>query len=343
MASSATILNFSQINALFKANTFDKVYLLFGDEDYLIDSIITYFRKKFIAPGSESMDYVNIDFKGKGFSIGTIEDNTSMPPWLSEKRIVVVNNSGLFSNAGNNDDIALNLSLFLSKIPDSSIVIFIEPSVDKRKKKLLEIFATYGKICEIAFMEDAKIIQWINNKVNKAGRKINNDAAVSLISRYDKSLRFISNELGKILLYCEAFSVNVIDIKIIDELCQPDIKGRIFTITDAISEHDAAKALVELNKLIILGEAVTKIKFLFARHIKQLICANELRNANTIATELGIGHYPATQLERQSGRISTERLIALYNECVTSDFAIRNGKAQERQSLECLIVKACST
>ncbi|MCQ2466075.1 MAG: DNA polymerase III subunit delta [Clostridia bacterium] len=326
-----------------KVKNLPSLLLIYGQEDYFCENSVRLIRKAYISEGSEQMDYVKLDFESKGFDLDKVIDNSQLPPWLSTKRVVLVRNSGIFSVADPKKDLATSFEKFASSIPDTTIVVFWEDAIDKRKKGILKTFETKGIVCESPFLNDVSIASKISGLLGRYELKITNDAVDSLISRSDKSMRLILNEISKILLYCQANKISLIDMEVIDMLCAPDVKGSIFDLTDSISTGNAGIALSIVDNLITLKEPVAKIKFMLAKHIRQLICAKELKSSDLITRELGIHPYSAQKLAQQAPKFTMDKLLSLYAQCAKSDFDFKQGKMDERHSLEILLVLACKS
>lgn len=317
--------------------------LLYGEEDYFCENAVRMIKKLYVSEGSEQMDYVKIDFDSKGFDLEKVASNVQLPPWLSEKRIVLVRNSGIFSVADPKKELSSVFDNFAKTIPDTSIVIFWDDTIDKRKKAIMKVFEENAIVCESKYLDGVTIGNKVSALLGKYNLKITSDAIDSLISRADKSMRLILNEISKILLYCQANNISVIDMAVVDELCAPDVKGSIFNLTDSISSGNAGLALSIVENLITLKEPVARIKFMLAKHVRQLICAKELRTSDKIVKELGIHPFSAQKLAEQAPRFSMEKLLNLYSACVKCDFDFKQGKMDERHSLEILLVLACNS
>lgn len=314
------------------------LYLMWGDEEFLISETIRYLKKKFIAEGAESMDYVKIDFSDRSFEPDLIRNNTELPPWMSSRRIVEVRNSGIFGSK--ETDAAESV---IKSLPQSTTLIFYENKVDKKKKNLMKLFTDNGIAGEFEYMDDGYLSSFIIRRFSKEGLTINEDAVASIISRCDKSLRRITNEIGKLSLYCTAENISNISFAEVESLCPPDIKGSIFDITDAVGKGNAAEALTVLNSIIILKTPCTMIRFMLARHIRQLICVKEIGNKDKAVARLKIHPFVAKKLMAQAGNFSMDRLITLYTMCAAGDRDFKTGRIDERQSIEIFIVRASQT
>ena len=311
-----------------------KLILIFGEEDFFIEKEMDIIKKKYLSEGAEQMDYVKLDLAGKEPDIEKIRENLELPAWMSSKRIVVVSDFAIPSDAD-------NFVKLLSSVPDGSILVFTASKVDKRKKSVMTAFQKNGVIAELNYLDDDKSIKWISHFLSKSNITIDEEAAGSIVSRCDKSMRLISSEANKIMLYCIASGTSHVDMALVEEICPPDINGSVFNITDAVGQKDADTALTILNNLILMKEPTQRIRFMLLRHLKHLICAKELGNQSEIASRLKVQPFVAKKLMSQASRFNMDTLIMLFNECVREDSEIKHGNLDDRKSLESFMILAC--
>lgn len=324
------------MNYLKNSDSSLKLALFYGEEDYLIEQSITGIKKKFLSEGSEAMDFVKIDFEGKYMDVIKVRENTELPPWFSTKRIVLIKNANVFKSKETDD-----LKSIVDNLPDSTLLVFTQPSIDKKMKKLLGVFLENGIVGEFQYLDEVDLTNWTRKRFAKSQIGIDDAAVASIISRCDKSLRNIANEVDKLVLYCSAINQNYVTEREVAELCPPDVKGVIFDITNAIGTGDPGRALAILNNLIIQKEPCVKIRATLAGHIKRLICAKELGSKQALVSELKMNPYAAGKLVSQAAGFSLDQLTKLYIQCSEDDRNFKMGKADERQSLESFIVRAC--
>lgn len=309
-----------------------RLLLMYGDEDYIIESAVKTVKKKFLAPGSEDMDLSILD--NTNFSADRLLEAVTTPPWLSSKRVVLVKNSNIFSKDTDPDDFK-----FLKEIPSSSIVVFSESETDKRKR-MYKFFKENAVVAEIKKLDAMNLSNWAASRLSKAGIKITEAAVSSLVMRCDMSMRNLASETGKLELYCKGIGVGTVDINVVESVCPPDISGSIFEITDAIGTGNAAKALTTLNSLILLKEPVIKLRVSFMSHIKKLIIAKDLGSKDKLVKKLSLHPYHAENLIKQSRHFTIEQLTDLYLYAAEQDVRIKHGEIDERHSLETTIIKA---
>lgn len=336
-------IDFNTFKDMCQRKEFPRLVLLTGAEDYYTELAVKHLRKNCLSEGAEQMDYAKLDFDSKNFDMDKVLENVMLPPWLSVKRVILVRNSGIFGIADPKKEFSDSFAKFAANIPETSVVVFWEDSADKRKKALWSVFEKEGISVVCDRLTEAEIAGKISQSLARYKITIDDEAATSLISRCDTSMRAVVNEFNKLALYCMEKKISNIDIGVVEKLCMPDLRGSIFNMLDAVSSGDCQTALCVVDELIGKKEPVARIKFMFCKHLSQLICAKELKNKDEIVRSLKVHPFTAKKLAAQAPKFSMEKLLNLFSACTKSDYDNRTGKLEERQSLEILIVLACKS
>jgi len=294
------------------------------------------------------------------------------PPFMSQRKLVIVRQSGWLSAGGgrsssqsaesdaqesSEDETADSdgsstpsaqknrqeaLGKLLEKLPDSVCLVMIETKVDRRLKQLVNLIEQNGVLAEIG-REQAKTLQaWIDAECRRRNISIDPAAAESLIDRCDSGMQVIWQELNKLFLYCAFTDCHKVDLQLIAEISLPDLRGNIFDMTDALSEGLTERALILVDTLISQKQPVQLIQFMLARHIRQLICAAELGRPDKIASDLKVMPFVANRLANQARRFSLPVLEALYARCFEMDLLVKTGQLSDRLALETLLISAAS-
>jgi len=204
----------------------------------------------------------------------------------------------------------------------------------------LDAVTSNGEVVLMDKQDDAMLSRWIQSTMKNNRLEIEQSAVTSLIERSEHAMLTIENEVEKIMLYCKGTNTVRVNLALIDELCVPDVSATIFQMTDAIGNKRPDQALFLMNQLISLKEPVTKIRFMLARHIRQLICAKELGSKDVIASRLKVHPFVARNLVTQADHFSMKQLERMYKLTFKSDVAVKSGKMEERMALEVLLVAA---
>ena len=124
-----------------KSGSIKNVYLLWGEEDFLRD-----FYKKSLTDAV--VDKATFDFNYKEFSLRSpdndeIEDFLNSYPFMAEKKLLYIKDSGLFKSASESDK--KFWSKILGDVPPYAVILFSETTVDKRNAIYKEIYESQTK------------------------------------------------------------------------------------------------------------------------------------------------------------------------------------------------------
>ena len=139
------------INDDIKQGNFKQVYLLYGEERYLRKQYTDRLRK---AMCSED-DQMNTHFyEGKDVPVGEIIDLAETLPFLAERRVIFISNSGLFKSGGE------KMAEYLTAPNDTTFFVFTESEVDKRSK-LYKTVQSKGYATEFSMQDENTLKRWI--------------------------------------------------------------------------------------------------------------------------------------------------------------------------------------
>ena len=336
-----SIRSYADLAADLKNSHSESLYVLFGEEDYLIERAVQALTRLLIAPGCRDADSYTGDWSSGGGDPDALSEMVRTPPFLSQKRMIIIKNSGLFAaRSPDSAEASQKYTALFSDIPDFSCLVFIEEKIDKRKKVLLDAVSQHGMAVQIERQGTDALCKWVASSLRKENIRITMEAISSLVDRTEGSMRVLGSEIQKIILYCTGSGLSEVTITEIELICIPDIRGSIFQMTDAIGLRNAGRALSVLDTLISMKEPVPKIRFMLARHLRQLICAKDLGAPEQIMTVLKVVPFVARNLSAQARYFQMDELTALYEACASSDFSVKTGQIDDRLSMETLLVSA---
>lgn len=318
-----------------------KLYLFYGPEEYLKKYYLKEIEKKLVLEDLREISYRLFDGK---CDVQALIDACDAFPLMSERKLVVVKNSGLFKTVKKASDERKSSSdherlvVYLQKIPEETCLIFIENEIDKRIK-LVDVIKKNGLVAEFAYQEAADLCKWIKKALNAMGKDIEPKVASYLMESCDEGMGNILSEINKLANYLK--DKNKVEMEDIDTICSKSLGSRIFDLTDAISEKNTGRALEVLDDLIIMKEPVPKILFMISRQFRLMIESRLLNqmglNAAEIAGRLGLHPFAAGKIMKYSRNFSIDDLKTAYFKCFETDIAIKTGQMAERTALELLI------
>ena len=115
-------MSLATLNDNIKNHAFKRCYLLFGEEPFMIRHYKNALKNAVLGNG----DKMNLStFTGKVTDINSIIEIAETLPFFTDYRCILIENSGLFSSAN-------ELSEYIDKIPESTVIIFAEAEVDNK-------------------------------------------------------------------------------------------------------------------------------------------------------------------------------------------------------------------
>ncbi|MDO5441053.1 MAG: DNA polymerase III subunit delta [Bacillota bacterium] len=294
------------------------VILLHGKERFMIEWAIKSLKNAVVNPATESMDYTLFNEK----------DDTEMEiiaacetlPFMSERKVVVVK------------DIDVDLSDYISDIPNTTLLIIVQNTVDKRKslyKKIEKIGLAY----DFTALDEATLVSWVHKRIpNISKQDILMFATTAGYFDKDRSYELFSfeNDLAKAKALYEG--KEVITYEDMLAISSADTENNAFKLLDAAFSDRKSEAMRMLNEY----ENISDILRFHGLLCSQLEIMVEARENPNIA---GINPYRLKKAIEASSKLSTARLKAALSACYKIENEIKSGRIDARLSLELFIAK----
>jgi len=308
------------------------VNLFFGEEEYLVKYNSENAVKKANLQ-NPNMNYIKLDNK----SIDKFIDNAEQLPFLDEKKVIYLKNTGLFMTTAKKISSILeeNILNYLDNVPDYLEVIFVEESVDKRSgayKKLSKI----GKVNEYKYSTEKDLTGWVENILKKYNISMNKADIAYFIQICGPAMNSMMSELNKLIIL--ALDGEKINREIIDDVCCRNIESVIFDLTDRIGEKKSKEAIKIINNLIMQKQAPQFIIIMIYKQIKNIYNVKLAMKENQPLEALGINPYVLRKTKEQASNYTTEELEGLINSFQELDGNIKIGNIDAVVGLERIIL-----
>ena len=169
----------------------NSLYLLYGNESFLIENIIKKIKKNFgeLALG---INYIIINEN----SINNLINNVETPAFGYDKKLILIKNSGLFKKDGRKkvglpiqETIAKYINKNMDIINENVTIIFYENEV--QKNSVFEAVNKNGIVCEINELNQMQLIKKLKQICNSYKVNVNENVLSYLIevsrNKYVKS------------------------------------------------------------------------------------------------------------------------------------------------------------
>lgn len=312
-----------------KRRQFEKVYLLYGAESYLVQLYKKQLKEALV--GDDAMNF-NC-YTGKGISLQEVSDTVATMPFFADRRLVLIEDSGLFKSSNE------EWESLIRSIPDGSYLIFAEQEADKRTR-LYKAVKECGYCCEMARQTQAQLTQWCLRGFGQSGLKITGPALESFLNKTGDDMENIRCEMEKLICYC--MGKEGITEDDVEAVCTERINNRIFDMTQAAAQGNTALALELYDDLLALKEPGMRILFLLARQMNQLLCIKEMEAArqsrDQMAASLKVRPFVVGKLLSQARAFTTKQLKACVENCVSMEAAVKRGNMNERIAVEMVLL-----
>lgn len=321
------------INEHIKNNSFANIYLLYGDEKYLINQ----YRDKLVNAVIDVNDTMNFSrYIGEKPDTAAIIELCETMPFIAERRVILVENSGLFKTS------CEAFAEKLSNILDSSVLIFIETEIDKRNK----LYKTVDKDgCALCFNtpDDRTLAVWIKSQLKETGKTIEDTAVFKIIESTSSDMMLIKNEIEKLI--CYAYDKSVVTLSDVDAVCATGVESKIFEMVDAIVRKDKKKAIHLYNDLLQNKEPAMRILYLITRQfdimLKLKLCLSEGKNETQAASVIGAPVWSVKKYVSECRNYPYENIKAIVDYCQETDYKIKTGQTVDVVAVEMLITSLC--
>ena len=316
-----------------KTGSFRHIYLLYGDEDYLLQQ----YKNKLVSALCDEGDTFNFArYEGKDVPVREVIDLCETMPFLSDRRVILFEDTGFFKNKCD------ELTDYAEALPDYLYLIFKEHQVDKRNR-LYKLVSRDGRAAELKEPDEKTLIRWIGTILSINGRKISARDASVLLERTGSDMGTIRNELEKLISYTEGRdAVTTADI---DVVCSTQTVNRVFEMVRAAADKNQQKAMALYEDLLALKERPMTILFNMGRQFRQMFLTKQMQDEGTpsaeIARVLGVQPFVIRNLSACASRYRMKDLEKIIADFVDAEEAVKTGRLEDRLAVELMIIK-CS-
>jgi DNA polymerase-3 subunit delta len=295
------------------------LYLLYGDEPYLVERAVKKLLERAVDPGFRDFN-LNV-FYGNECKGEEVFGAAQTLPMFAERRVVLVKKGGELS-AG-----AMEILLSYLQDPSPSTCLILQAEkVDGRKKFYAE-FKKRGEMVEFKRPYESQLGPYVRDEVRAAGKKIDGAAAELLAYLVGNNLQELVSQIEKLCIYCgQKEVIGVADVKSIVSDTKVE---NVFEFTDALGAKELGKALRMLTALLQDGEAPLRVLGAVARHYRQLWQVRELLERKVpqadLAKAAGINPYFLKKVTDQARNYKVGELKLVFERMLELDLAFKSG------------------
>ncbi|MBE5887823.1 MAG: DNA polymerase III subunit delta [Lachnospiraceae bacterium] len=308
-----------------------KVYLLYGEERYLVKQYRDKLKKALADP-DDTMNFSS--FEGEDINVKEIIDLAETLPFFAERRVIFIENSKLFKKGGD------ELGEYLENLPETTYFVFVEEEIDKRSKLYKEA-TKQGNAVEFVTQTDETLMKWIGGRISKEGKNITQAAYRAFIAKTGTDMQNIEKELEKLICYC--MDKEVIEPEDVEAITTEQISNKVFDMVDAIASHKQKQAMDLYYDLLALREAPMRILFLITRQFQTLLTVKVMTpqgfSNKDIAAKAGCPEWVVRKYQGQAKAFSLDQIKQAISDGVEYEEAVKTGHMNDQMAVELFIVQ----
>lgn len=331
-----------------KQGKLNSIYLLYGKEEYLIDTAVKKIKKLF---GNMllGINYIQIDET----NVNTIISEIQMPSFGYEKKLIIVKNSGLFKKgktgrgrtAKTENTLADKIASFIEEnidmINEAVILVFIEAEIDANA--LSKVIDQYGVLCNFEKLKPSQIGARLKAICNAYKVNIDDRTMQEFIETCGTSMQVLINEIRKLIEY--AGENGTITKEAISLLSIKELDSVIFDLTDNLGRKNITNALDILHELIYNKEPIQKILVTLYGHFKKIYLTKLAIDYNRNVVE-ALNLKPnqtflANKYKGQVGYFTKKHLRKILQELIDLDYNYKQGNIDINVGLEAILCTYC--
>ena len=348
-----------------KEKQFKRVYLITGDDPWLRHGFLS--RLSAAVSGDDTMNRMEVT--GSDISLPALRAFTDTVPFFAERRVLVIEESGLFrvrkkggSEDGNssgeefqtppreaseeeNDETAGSSSddfqNWIKTLPETAVVIFTETKADGRSA-LYKLISKLGSVTAVNRPKNAEELRrFALSQIGKSRLRITSAAFDKVMERLPLDYGTAETELEKLISRClEKGSILPEDV---EEMMTPRLEDRVFELVEKVSSGDRDGALRCYYDLVALKTPPLLILTLVGKEFVRLLNVQDMAARGLSEREITEAmsfskDWLTDKYRRMAGRFRRGELLAAVKYETELEQAAKSGNLNDAPAAEILIV-----
>lgn len=333
-------LNYTAEVKKLKAEGPQRLYLLYGPEDYLREQFLECLKKVCLPEGEDSFSYKR--FNGPEISASDLSSAIDAIPFMSEHSFVELRDIEI--NKLKESDSIIKL---LSDIPDYCTLAFVLNSQYEPDGRIKLVKTIRDKGMDMCFTQQSQsqLFDWVGRRFAAAGKNVDFEAVQRLIFISGDLMNRLIPEIEKVAAYAKGERVTVSDVEAVaHRLPEADI----FNMTDCIARREynnAAEILSELlsdrssrdsEPIFILATLGAQLRKLYAARlaIDEKLGAKYVMDVCSIKYE-----FIANNLIRSAQGFRLRQLRDMLEMCAETDYKMKSSSQDDEELLKELVMR----
>ena len=317
-----------------KEKSISGAYLMYGEEDFLKDYYCKQITDMCLMDGIREFNYMKVN--SDKIDLNVITDFVISLPMMSDKKVLVLKNTGIFSKA--NDAVKKFWTEIFDDMPEYMVIVFVENTVDKRSS-LYKAISKNHTVEEFPLSSENELINWFARYIAKDNKSMTKEDIAFVIESVGRNMYLLKNEADKLISYTMGKDGLISHEDVEASICK-SLEGKVFALIDNIVAKDKSKAISKINDLKTLKEQPVMIIALIFRQfsIMRKIKILEGRQLSEIAQKTKQRDFVVKKSLSQLKGFSLHDLNNAIKMCNKADEDIKSGASEPWLTVEKLTV-----
>jgi len=311
------------------------VYLLYGEESYLIGETRKRIESICLDPGTKDFNYDL--FTGGETAPDRIMDAAKTHPVMASWRVVVVKDAHIW-----NEQQVKTFAPYWEDPLTSTCLIFLGQKLGPWKR-WVSVLEEKGRVVSFTHPRGKALTRYIMRGARDMGKEISVQAAELVREQVGNHLGEIHQELDKIASYVG--NRNRIRVEDVEAVISPVRSRTVFDLTRAMGMKNCPEALKILNQMMEGGENHLKILTMMVRQFRLIWMAKDMQSqgmpSKDIGKALGVPEFVLRPLLSHMENFTTSELAEGYRRFSEADGALKSRSIPKGIVLENLIISLC--
>ncbi|MBI3607687.1 MAG: DNA polymerase III subunit delta [Nitrospirae bacterium] len=315
-----------------EAGRIDPLYVLTGEESWLVDEAVAAFRRHVVPPG----DVLNTHlYTGGDITAPSVVAMAETLPAFAPRRLIVVRDA---DRLGSSDALVAYCTL----PAPTTVLVFVMTKPDRRKT-VVQALLRHAVVVACEALSNRALREWLIRQAAARGVTLTDEALAYLQERSGGSLRALSHDLEKVALSRGA-TPGPLGMEHLDTISPRGVAASVFEWAHLVAMGRTAPALDTLARLLRDEAPLLLLSILIGQWRKMIRCvalADERLPANRMAQALEVPPFAVDRLIEASKHREPLELVAGLTWCLETDAALKGGALTGALALERLVIALC--
>lgn len=245
------VITENELKQQIKASVFSNLYLIYGEEKYLVKHYTNLLEKKIVDQAFADFNLHLYD--GKSVDLDDVAVAAESLPMMSEYSCLIIKD---FPVDSLRDDEFSKFENIIRDIPETTVIIVSLPTLNvnmksSNGKKIMNCFEKFGSVIEFSHFSSQQLVKLIEKGAKERGCIFGFSEANYLLTLIGDDMSVVLNELEKICAYKKEGTVAKSDI---DAVVVKSMQVRVFDLTKALFANNCDTAMAILDTLFAMKE-----------------------------------------------------------------------------------------